>query len=116
VLDVIEQENLLTSINTVGGHLQNELAIFVDRYDAIGDVRGHGLFIGIDWVKDSESRKPDRKGAEKSVERMKEKGFLISNAGQFRNVLKIRPPLIFEKQHADQLLNVLAETVEEMHV
>ena len=115
VLDVIEQEDLLTSVNILGGYLQHELAHFIDRYDAVGDVRGHGLFIGIDWVKDSESRKPDRSGAEQIVERMKEQGILISNAGQFRNVLKIRPPLVFQKQHADQLLDVLSATIEEMY-
>ena len=49
------------------------------------------------------------------VEKMKQKGFLISNAGQFRNVLKIRPPLVFEKDHADSLCEVLEETFEEVH-
>jgi len=115
VLDVIEQEDLLGNVNKVGSYLKDEISKFTSRFEKVGDVRGHGLFIGIDWVKDRESREPDRHGAAEFVERMKEKGFLISNAGQHRNVLKIRPPLIFEKQHADQLLTVLAETMEEAH-
>ena len=49
------------------------------------------------------------------AQKMKQKGFLISNAGQFRNVLKIRPPLVFEKDHADSLCEVLEETFEEVH-
>ncbi len=115
VLDVIEEEKVLDNVNSVGGYLKSELAGFTERFDKVGDVRGHGLFIGIDWVKDSRSREPDREGAVALVERLKEKGFLISNAGQHRNVLKVRPPLVFEKQHADQLLTALAGTMEEMH-
>jgi len=115
LLDVIEEENVIDNVNSAGGYLKKELTGFANRFDKVGDVRGHGLFIGIDWVKDSSSREPDRKGAEALVEQMKEKGFLISNAGRHRNVLKIRPPLVFENQHADHLLTALNETIKEMH-
>ena len=114
VLDVIEEERLLANVNAVGGYLKGRLAELAGRFDAVGDVRGHGLFLGIDWVSDRESRKPDREGAADIVERMKEKGYLISNAGRFRNVLKIRPPLVFRKEHADELFDALVETLEEV--
>ena len=114
VLDVIEEEGLLANVNAVGGYLKGRLAELADRFDAVGDVRGHGLFLGIDWVSDRETRKPDREGAADIVERMKEKGYLISNAGRFRNVLKIRPPLVFQKEHADELFDALVETLEEV--
>ena len=114
VLDVIEEEGLLANVNAVGGYLKGRLAELADRFDAVGDVRGHGLFLGIDWVSDRETRKPDREGAAGIVERMKEKGYLISNAGRFRNVLKIRPPLVFRKEHADELFDALVETLEEV--
>ncbi len=115
VLDVIEQENILDNVNSVGGYLKRELTGFIDRFDKVGDVRGHGLFIGIDWVKDSDGREPDTEGAAAMVEQLKEKGFLISNAGQHRIVLKIRPPLVLEKQHAELLLTALDETFKELH-
>lgn len=115
VLDVIEEEDLLANVNSVGGYLTRECATLVERFEKAGDVRGHGLFIGIDWVESSASRVPDRRGAAEFVERMKEKGCLISNAGQHGNVLKIRPPLVFRRAHADELLGVLTETMEEMH-
>ncbi len=115
VLDVIEQENVLDNVNAVGAYLKQEISKLADRYDAVGDVRGHGLFIGIEWITEGESREPDGRGAVDFVERMKEKGFLISNAGQHRNVLKIRPPLIFERKHAEQLLAALRETMDEIH-
>ena len=108
VLDVIEEEQLLANVGAVGGYLKDRLAGLVDRIAGVGDVRGHGLFLGIDWVADRATRKPDREGAADIVERMKEKGYLISNAGRFRNVLKIRPPLVFGREHADELFGALA--------
>lgn len=113
VLDVIEDEALLANVNAVGGYLKDRLAGLVGRIEGVGDVRGHGLFLGVDWVSDRETRKPDRHGAAEIVERMKEKGYLISNAGRFRNVLKIRPPLVFAREHADTLFDALVETLEE---
>lgn len=113
VLDVIEDEALLANVNAVGGYLKDRLAGLVGRIEGVGDVRGHGLFLGVDWVSDRETRKPDREGAAEIVERMKEKGYLISNAGRFRNVLKIRPPLVFAREHADALFEALVETLEE---
>lgn len=115
VLDVMEEEGLVENAAKVGGFLKSELTRFVDRYERVGDMRGHGLFIGIEWVKDAETRKADRLGAAEFVERMKEKGFLMGAAGQRRNVLKIRPPLVFEKSHAELLLTALDETAKEMH-
>ena len=114
VLDVIEDEGLLANGQAAGGYLKERLAGLVGRFEGVGDVRGHGLFLGIDWVSDPATRKPDREGAASIVERMKEKGYLISNAGQFRNVLKIRPPLVFGKEHADELFAALVETLEEV--
>lgn len=115
VLDIMEEEKLVENAAKVGGLLKSELERFVDRYEHVGDVRGRGLFIGIEWVKDREARKADRAGAEQFAERMKKKGFLLAAAGQRGNVLKIRPPLVFEKEHAELLLTALDETAKELH-
>jgi 4-aminobutyrate aminotransferase-like enzyme len=112
VLDVIENEDVLDNVNEVGTYVLQQLMQLREQHEAMGDVRGHGLFVGVDWVKDRDSREPDRQGAVQIVERMKEKGFLISNAGQHGNVLKIRPPLVFLKQQADLLLTALSEVME----
>jgi 4-aminobutyrate aminotransferase-like enzyme len=69
----------------------------------------------MEWVRDSETREADSSGAAAFAERMKDKGFLMANAGQRGNVIKIRPPLIFEQSHAELLLEALTETVEEIH-
>ena len=102
VLDVIENENLQSQVTKVGLHLKNKLAALVEQFEQVGDVRGHGLFLAIDWVTDKESRTPDRDGAKAIVERLKKAGYLISNAGAHGNVLKVRPPLVFNQAHADE--------------
>lgn len=115
VLDVIEEEGLVERSAKVGGFLLGELMPFMERYESVGDVRGRGLFIGIEWVSDREKRTPDREGASAFVEKMKEKGFLMGAAGQRNNVLKLRPPLVFEQADAELLLTALDETMREMH-
>ena len=115
VLDVIEEEDLLKNVNTVGNYLKDKVTSFVDKYEKVGDVRGQGLFIAIECIQGDGSSGPNKELAIEFVERMKQKGFLISNAGQFRNVLKIRPPLVFQKEHADSLCEILEETLDEFH-
>ena len=115
VLDVIEEENLKENVNSVGEYLKDKVSSFVDNFDKVGDVRGQGLFIGIECIEGNGNSEPNKELAVEFVERMKQKGFLISNAGQFRNVLKIRPPLVFQKEHADSLYEVLEETLDEFH-
>ena len=113
VLDVIEAEDLRRNVAEVGAYLKDKLATLVGHHPHVGDVRGHGLFLGVDWVHDDAGRQPDTDGAKRVVERMKEKGYLISNAGQHGNVLKIRPPLVFQQAHADELFAVLSATLGE---
>ena len=66
----------------------------------MAEIRGHGLFIGLEWVSDHDTKTPDRDGATAFVNRLKDKGFLIGSAGALGNVLKIRPPLVFAREHA----------------
>jgi 4-aminobutyrate aminotransferase-like enzyme len=113
VLDVIESENLQEHVADVGTYLRNALAGI--ECEAMGDVRGHGLFIALDWVSDRDAKTPDAEGAKRFVNRLKEKGFLISNAGALFNVLKLRPPLVFGRDHADLFLTAFEETVRELH-
>ncbi len=112
---MIEEEDLLGNVNSVGDYLKDKVQDFTDKYDMVGDVRGRGLFIAIECIQGNGNSEPNKELAIEFVEKMKQKGFLISNAGQFRNVLKIRPPLVFQKEHADSLCEVLEETLDEFH-
>ena len=75
----------------------------------MGDVRGVGLFIGMEWVSDRAAKTPDREGATAIVNQLKDKGFLIASAGAQGNVLKIRPPLVFKQEQADLFLTAFDE-------
>jgi 4-aminobutyrate aminotransferase-like enzyme len=114
VLDVIEREDLRHRAAEVGAYLRQALSGLQSGCEPMAEVRGHGLFIGIEWVSDREARTPDRKGAVTVANRLKDKGFLISNAGARGNVLKIRPPLVFERTHADLFLTAFEETLREL--
>ena len=111
VLDVIEQENLQENALVVGEYIRDGLRALQSEHELIGDVRGRGLFIGVELVTDREAKTPATAQAKTIVNAMKEKGVLISNIGMYDNVLKMRPPLPFSKDNADLLLSVLEDVL-----
>ena len=99
VLDELEERRLLDNVLAAGGHLRTGLDQLQTEYECMGDVRGHGLALGVDWVRDHETKAPDRDGVRAVVNGLKDRGFLVGSAGSLGNVLKLRPPLVFlEKQ------------------
>jgi len=115
VLDVLESEALCEEAAGVGAYLRDHLASLPERYDAIAEVRDRGLFLGLEWVGDRAEKTPDRDGAVEAANRLKDRGFLVSNAGALGNVLKIRPPLVFTRQHADLFLDAFDGVLREMY-
>ncbi len=115
VLEVIETENLRQNVAAVGDYLHKELTKLQPHCPPMAEVRGHGLFIGLEWISDHDTKTPDRDGATVFVNRLKDKGFLIGSAGSLGNVLKIRPPLVFSREHADLFLTAFAEIVEDVY-
>ncbi len=111
VLDFIERENLLQSVRDTGDYLADKLKARQADHPSMGDLRGHGLFLGIEWVKDKASKQPDREGAMDVAERLKDNGILLANAGALGNIIKIRPPLVYNTEHADHFLEVLDAVV-----
>ena len=77
-------------------------------------MRGHGLFIGVEMVKGN-ALEPDSERAIEVVNKLKDRGFLTSNAGAFRNVVKIRPPLVFSQRDADEFLTAFDATLAEIN-
>jgi len=114
VLDVIEEEDLCANVAEVGDYLRTALRELQRNHEPMGDIRGHGLAIGIDWVLEREGKTPDREGAADVANRLKDKGFLLSNMGSLGNLLKIRPPLVFGREHADLFLDAFEETLREL--
>jgi len=113
VLDEIEQRNLRDNVTSVGTALKAALTQRKGASDTIGDVRGHGLFIGVEMVKRPDSA-PDVFLARQVINRLKDKGFLTSNAGAHANVVKIRPPLPFSQADAAEFLLAWDDTIAEL--
>jgi 4-aminobutyrate aminotransferase-like enzyme len=111
VLDVIEGEGLISNAETVGSYLKNGLRTLAQRHELIGDVRGAGLFIGVELVADRVTRRPATAETLRVVNELREKRVLISACGPFGNVLKIRPPLVFKPEHVDLFLAAMDEVL-----
>jgi 4-aminobutyrate aminotransferase-like enzyme/Ser/Thr protein kinase RdoA (MazF antagonist) len=109
VLAVIEDEGLVASAAETGSYLRRGLEALAGRHPVIGDVRGEGLLLGAELV--DEEREPAAGRAGRGTEAMRERGILISTTGPAGNVLKIRPPLVFQREHADLLLQTLDEVL-----
>ena len=81
----------------------------------MGDVRGQGLFIGIDLVKDKETREENSELAKEVVRRMRSEGVLLSRDGPCENIIKIKPPIVFSLENAEELLSKLDKCFEELN-
>lgn len=114
VLDVIEDERLQDHARVVGERLLAGLRDLAARHPAIGDVRGSGLFVGVELVRDREARDPDAALARDVVNRAVELGVLLSTDGPDHNVLKIKPPLVFSSDDADQLVETIDRILMEL--
>lgn len=114
VIDVIEREGLAANVAAVGTFLKSALAERKGRFASIADVRGHGLFIGVEIAKTDATRDPDMDKAVDIINRLKDRGFLTSNAGAYRNVVKIRPPLVFQQSHAEEFIVAFDATMAEV--
>jgi 4-aminobutyrate aminotransferase-like enzyme len=114
VLDVIEDEGLLENALTVGGYALAKLKKLADRHMLIGDVRGAGLFFAVELVGDRKAKIPATTQTKRVVNLMRERGVLISRIGIHDNILKIRPPMVFSKQHADLLVETLDQVMAEL--
>ncbi len=113
VLQILRREELQQNAQMTGAILREGLQKLAQRYPVIGDVRGDGLFIGVELVSDQRNT-PAPELAAFIVNEMRQKQVLISATGPAANVLKIRPPLVFQPEHATLLLQTLASVLAEM--
>jgi 4-aminobutyrate aminotransferase-like enzyme len=104
VLDVIEGENLQAKALETGRYLIDRFADMQTRFPLIGDVRGAGLFAGVELVRDRTTLEPATEEAGLVINHMRQLGILASTDGPFDNVLKFKPPMVFGRTEADRLL------------
>jgi len=111
VLQIIADEDLQQNAFEVGQYLKSGLDNLKEKHSFIGDVRGMGLFLGIELVTDIENLTPAAKEAELIVNEMKQRYVLLSTDGPHHNILKIKPPIVFSKENADTLITGLDEVL-----
>ncbi|WDP85259.1 MAG: aminotransferase class III-fold pyridoxal phosphate-dependent enzyme [Desulfobacter sp.] len=112
VLDVIENQALQKNAADVGQFLLSQLLPLMDRHPLIGDIRGAGLFMGIELVKDRETLAPAAKEAAFVVNRLRDQGILLGTDGPFSNVIKIKPPMVITRADAAMFVRVLDQVLE----
>jgi len=104
VLAVVEDEQMSQNAILVGNHLLKGLKKLQEQFLIIGDVRGHGLFLGFELVKDREAKIPAPEAATYLANRMRQRAILMSTDGPDHNVIKIKPPMCFTMDDANFLL------------
>ena len=107
VLDVLEAEGLQANALVTGRHLKARLAALAQRHELIGDVRGEGLFLGVELVRDRRTLEPATSETAELVNLLRDAGVLLSSDGPFDNVLKIKPPMVFGLREADIMADEL---------
>lgn len=108
VLDTINAENLMQNARDTGDYMRMRLVKLQEKFDIIGDVRGLGLFIGVELVKD-ENLTPATQEAQALIEWFKSRNILLSLDGPYKNVLKIKPPMVFNKDNVDYFIEQLLQ-------
>lgn len=111
VLEAIEADGLQENARATGAYLAERLSYLSQRHDAVGDVRGVGLYVGVEIVTDQQSRTPDKAATTAAVNGMRERNVLVGTAGKHGNVIKIRPPLCFNRENADALVTALSDSL-----
>jgi len=114
VLDVLEREGLRENARQVGAHFRQGLRKLAERHDLIGDVRGSGLLVGLELVRDRKSLEPAAPETKRVVNRMRDLGVLTATEGPHGNVLKLRPPICFSREQADMTIDAIDRALGEL--
>jgi 4-aminobutyrate aminotransferase-like enzyme len=111
VLDIVQGDGLQAHAAEIGAYFKSELESLKVKHPSIGDVRGHGLYLGVDLVTDQEKKTPAARQALLVTELMKDRGVVVFPNGIHDNVLKIKPPMVFDKTHVDIYVETLDEVL-----
>jgi alanine-glyoxylate transaminase/(R)-3-amino-2-methylpropionate-pyruvate transaminase len=112
VLEIVDEEHVQQRAKDVGGHLKQGLLALQDKHTLIGEVRGMGLMLGVELVKNRQTKEPATAETAGVVERAKERGLLLGKGGLHGNVIRIKPPMCITKADCDFLVDCLDECLE----
>ena len=114
VLQVLSEEKLQTNSLQTGRYLRDKLSAIGRSHARIGDIRGVGLYLAVEFVKDQATKQPDKDTAVRAVNLMRDQNVLVGLAGRHGNVWKIRPPLCFKPEHADRFAEAFAKVLQNL--
>jgi len=114
VLDVIEREQPIDNATETGAYLKQRLRRLMDRHELIGDVRGSGLSVCVELVRDRDSLEPAKTETDRILNLMRDEGVLVGNEGLHGNIVKIRPPMVFRREHAEMVVNALDRALSQL--
>ncbi|NIQ06992.1 MAG: aspartate aminotransferase family protein [Candidatus Korarchaeota archaeon] len=113
-IKTIKEENLADNAKSVGEYFLKRLKELKDKHEAIGDVRGKGLILGVELVKDRKTKEPATEMTAKVVYRAKELGLLLAYVGMFSNVIEITPPLTITKEQVDTAVEIIDQAIKDV--
>jgi 4-aminobutyrate aminotransferase-like enzyme len=113
-IEVIEEENLLENVETVGKYFRQKLEALQAKHPLIGDVRGLGLMLGLEFVKDQQTKEPAPQETNQFMERCRANGLLIGKGGFWSNVIRLSPPLNIGKAPVDDAVERMEKSLTEM--
>jgi len=114
VMDVIEKEGLMNRAHVLGERFKKGLNSLMQEHDLIGDVRGRGLFLGVEMVTNRSTLEPAAAEASVVIDAMRDQGVLLSTDGPFHNVIKIKPPMVLNHDDVDRTLSKLENCLSEV--
>ena len=112
VIDVIERDGLIERGRNTGGYMRQQLLKLADKHALIGDVRGHGMLTGLEFVTDRTVRTPATDETARLLERMRTHRVLVGSEGRDANILKLRPSLVFREEHVDFFIDALDRSLD----
>ena len=113
-MEVIDKEGTQQNSKIVGTYLKQRLTELMEKRQFIGEVRGLGLMLGVELVKDRDSKEPATAETAAIMERTKERGLLIGKGGFYGNVLRLKPPMCITREDADFIVSTLDAVLEEL--
>jgi len=113
VMDILESEGLQENARVTGTLFKDLLHDLQRTYPIIGDVRGRGLFLGVELVRSPDTLEPADRQADYIVNRMRDLGILVSTDGPLHNVIKIKPPMVFDETNVRRFIQVMESVLRE---
>ncbi|MFN3268921.1 MAG: aminotransferase class III-fold pyridoxal phosphate-dependent enzyme, partial [Zestosphaera sp.] len=114
VIEIIQRDKLVERAEKLGQIMRKRLEEIREKYELVGDVRGLGVMLAIELVKDRKTKEPATEEALKIIGKAREKGLLLLRAGLYLNVVRLHPPLTIEEELLHEGLNILEDSLKEV--